>query len=236
MGHTKSSSSSSKQQSLFTCNWRHRFSHGGVLRRARAGRGMRPLSTKEPLHCVFKVNRARLGGYRSLRTPKNFALVMSVVRQYAFRFGVKVEQISIQADHCHLLVRAPRRARFHYFFRVVAGQIAQRLEREGLLATRPVTDTPERSKDRATDRDCTSEQSAAGVTDTPQSLATPQSKAKGTGLWKHRPYSRVVRGWRAYNVVRDYIQLNELEALGKVPYRKQRLRGLSSGEWALLWA
>jgi putative transposase len=152
-----------------------------------------------------------------------------MVRQYAFRFGVKVEQISVQAGHCHLLVRAPRRARFHYFFRVVAGQIAQMLEREGLLATKPVTDTPGRSKQRAADRD------REPVTDTPQSLATPQSKARGTGLWKHRPYSRVVRGWRAYNVVRDYIQLNELEAQGKVPYRKLRLRGLSSGEWALFW-
>jgi putative transposase len=136
-------------------------------------------------------------------------LVMSVVRQYAKRFGVKVEQISVQADHCHLLVRAPRRAQFHYFFRVVAGQIAQRLEHEGLLATR------KKSK----------------VTDTTH--GTPR---RGTGLWKHRPYSRVVRGWRAYKIVRDYIQLNELEARNKIPHRKQRLRGISTGEWALLWA
>lgn len=64
------------------------------------------------------------------------------------------------------------------------------------------------------------------VTDTP----------KGVKLWKHRPWTRVVRGgWRAIQTVRNYIQLNEKEVLGKIPYKKQRLRGLSTAEWETLW-
>ena len=55
------------------------------------------------------------------------------------------------------------------------------------------------------------------------------------GLWRHRPFSRVVRGWRAYKIVRNYIQLNEKEALGHIPYRKERLKGLSTSEWQTLW-
>jgi REP element-mobilizing transposase RayT len=199
------------QKSFFTSPWQHRFNHGGTLRRQRAGRGQRPLSTKEPLHVVFKIERSRLKT-QSLRSPKTYSLVLSVVRQYAKRFLVKVEQISIQGDHCHLLVRAPRRAKFHHFFRVVAGQIAQRLKLEELL----VGQGPGLRQRAVTD--------------------TPRSPRKSTGLWKYRPFSRVVRGWRAYKIVRDYIQLNEQEARGKIPSRKSRLRGLSSGEWQLLWS
>jgi hypothetical protein len=46
----------------------------------------------------------------------------------------------------------------------------------------------------------------------------------------------VVRGWKAYQTVRDYIQLNEKEATGEIRYKKNRLRGLSAGEWEILWA
>lgn len=58
---------------------------------------------------------------------------------------------------------------------------------------------------------------------------------KATGLWLYRPFTRVIRGWRAYKTVRDYIQLNEKEALGEIPYRPSRLRGLLKSEWESLW-
>jgi len=44
----------------------------------------------------------------------------------------------------------------------------------------------------------------------------------------------VIKGYRAYKTVRSYIQLNECEARGEIPYRKSRLRGLSSVEWEVL--
>jgi len=55
-------------------------------------------------------------------------------------------------------------------------------------------------------------------------------------LWQQRPFARVVKGFRAYQTVRDYIQLNEQETLGHIPYRSQRLKGLSSSEWEILWS
>lgn len=64
------------------------------------------------------------------------------------------------------------------------------------------------------------------VTDTPN---------KKVSLWKHRPFSRIVRGYKAFKVVRDYIQLNEKEALGQIKYTKLRLKGLSSADWKILW-
>ena len=191
------------QQSFFKTNQKHSHCHGGILRCKRLGRKQRPLSTKDPLHVVFKIDRSRLVS-RGLRSSLCFSMVTRIIRQYSKRFFVKVDQLSIQGDHIHILVRAPRRSKFHDFFRVVAGQIAQRFENEGLLKAKVVTDTPK----------------------------GPQ---KGTSLWRYRPFSRVVRGFRAYKIVRDYIQLNEKEARGEISYKTNRLRGLSSGEWDILW-
>ena len=186
-----------RQQSFFTDllseSWRHQFSYGGSLRRKRAGRGCRPLSTKEPLHVVFKVRKAKLRR-GSLRTPQEYNQVERIISKYAAKFFIKIERKSIQKDHIHLLIRTSRRSRFHHFFRVVAGQVAQRFEKEGLLK---VTDTP-------------------------------------GGLWLVRPFSRVVRGYRDFKTVVRYIQLNELEACGRIPYQKNRLRGLSTSDWLLL--
>lgn len=197
----------------------HRFSHGGTLFQKRSGRKERPLSSREPLHLVFKARKERLKS-GSLRSPQNFRLIREILNQYAKKFFVKVEQFSIQGDHIHLLIRTRRRSSFQFFFRVVAGQIAQRFEQDGHLISSRVLDSRNenpkgsRLKDRM-------------ANDTPH---------HGTRLWMHRPFSRVLRGWRAYKIVRDYIQLNEKEILGQIPYRKERLRGLSSSDWEILWA
>lgn len=198
------------QQNLFKTRWQHRFSHGGELRKCRRGRGQRPLSSREPLHLVFKIDRRRLY-FRSLRAPKSYSMIHFIFRKYSHRFRVGIEQISIQGDHLHLLIRASRRSQFQSFFRVTAGQIAQIFEGQGWICNR--------------------------VTDTPRSGSGSRSGVvRGTGLWKHRPFSRVVRGFRAYQTVRNYIQLNEQEALGRIPYQKNRLRGLSERDWAILWS
>ena len=193
------SSLRTKQCSFLNTNWKHALAHGGTLRNKSAGRGSRPLSTKCALHIVFKIHKARLRS-RSLRSTQNFALTNQIIKKYAQYFRVKVEQLSIQNDHFHALIRTTRRSHFQHFFRVVAGQIAQRFQKEGLL-----------------------------MTGTPLALMGTKS------LWKFRPFSRVIKGWRAYKIIQNYIQLNEKEVLEEIRYQKQRLSGLSSGEWAILW-
>jgi putative transposase len=178
----------------------HNLSHGGSLRNRRSGRLARPLSCKNPIHCVLKINRkhSRIG----LRSFKSFEMIQGLIKTYAKMFFVKIVQISIQGDHIHLLIRANRRSEYQSFFRVLAGQIAQEyLKRKWVV----VTDTP-------------------------------KGEGRRRKLWKYRPFTRVVVGWRAYKIVRNYIQLNEKEFLGEIPYKKDRLRGLSSSEWQILWA
>ncbi len=262
-----------KQTAFQKIHWKHRYSHGGSLRQLRAGSGARPLSTKASLHLVLKANRERVRG--GLRVSRRFQLIHFLIQKYAVKFFIKVEQASIQNDHIHLLIRTSRRSLYQHFFRVLAGQIAQRFEKEGLLSvcktqspagvsvtqaeSLAVTDTPTGSSGEA---------NVPRVTGTPRRGALVESEgleaerslgvggacgapigdgAKGLSgtdkaeakrlqkLWKHRPFTRVVKAYRDQLQVRNYIQLNEKEALGEIPYRKERLRALSAEEWERLW-
>jgi putative transposase len=146
---------------------------------------------------------------QGLRSYKSYALSMQVIHRFAKKFFIKVIQVSIQGNHIHMLIRAHGRSSFHHFFRVVAGQIAQGLVRR-------VTDTPAQGLGRR-------------VTDTPK---PPQKRTK---FWKYRPFSRVVKSWTAEKTVRNYIQLNEKEARGEIPYSKERLKGLTPEQIQELW-
>ena len=100
---------------------------------------------------------------------------------------------------------------------MLSGQVAQILEKEGLLCPKMVKSFDFRTAKKV-------------VTDTPQMVTV-----RGTGLWTLRPFSRIVFGWKAYVIVKNYIQLNEKEALGQIKYSKYRLRGLSMSDWNILW-
>ena len=110
---------------------------------------------------------------------------------------------------------------------MVSGQIAQQFEKTDKLRSviderfRSVTDTLKETSNNKQNNTVNKQQN------------TVRRKLK---LWMYRPFSRVVRGYKTYKVVRNYIQLNEKEALGIIPYKKNRLRGLSLAEWEILWA
>jgi putative transposase len=188
-----------KQQSFFKSPSKHRHCSGGKLRNLKAGRGIRKLSRKEPLHAVFKTHKHMLRS--GLRTQANFQLANNIIKKYAKKFYVKLDQFSIQNDHIHFVIRTSKRTNFHAFFRVVAGQIAQQLGKLGRLMT------PKRT--------------------------FPKNEKR---LWKYRPFSRVVFGRKGFQGAMNYVRLNEKEALGDIPYRKERLRGLSPPEWESLWS
>jgi REP element-mobilizing transposase RayT len=193
MGHANRKSN--KQLSLAKSakhDWKFRYNHGGALRKKRKGRFARSLSTKTAIHLVFKAQRSNLR--RGYRSPLGFYICNHVIKKYAKRFFVSISEQAICNDHIHLIVRFSKRSLGQHFLRVVAGQIAQQLEKNGFL----VTDTQ--------------------------------------SIWKYRPFSRVVKGWAASLWVTDYVRLNEMEASGKIKYSKQRLKGLSAGEWGILWS
>jgi putative transposase len=179
-------------------NSRHRYAYGGILRKLKLGRGQRPLSTKDPLHLVFKAHRSVLRE-NTFRGYRSFPILNRTIKKYAAKFYVKIEQVGIEADHIHLLVRCSQRSQYHAFFRVCAGQIAQVFQKDGLLK---VTDTP----------------------------------TKKQKLWKFRPFTRVVKSARGFFTAKNYVRLNEKEGSGQIPYRKLRLKGLSTSDWKILWS
>ncbi len=188
------------QENFFKTNVKFNSSYGGDLRKKRIGRCARPLSFKSSHHIVFKVVKKNLR-YQSFRHPKNFRYVQHLLNKYSTHFLVKIEQISYQHDHIHIMARSSRRSNFHNFFRVFSGQIAQNMK----------------------------------VTDTQNELGTTNLGKRKIVLWKTRPFTRIVKGFRQYLILRNYIQLNEQEVNGIIPYRKQRLRGLTLRDWSVLW-
>jgi len=207
MGHQKQNQTQ-KQFDFNKPNWQFRYNHGGTLRNKRRGRTARPLSTRAPIHLVFKTDMKSLR--RGLRSPLGFQIVNQTILEYARRFFIKVEQVSINHDHIHLLVRFPKRSHGQAFLRTVAGQIAQLFQKNGFLIPSGVTDTRKKANNK--------------------------SGYRPNKVWKYRPFTRVIQGWKPYQVVRNYIQLNIQEARGLIRYKKDRLKGLSSSEWEILWS
>ncbi|RYZ72303.1 MAG: hypothetical protein EOP05_11155 [Proteobacteria bacterium] len=52
----------------------------------------------------------------------------------------------------------------------------------------------------------------------------------GKGFWDFRPFTRVVKSFKGYRVARDYVVLNQLEAMDILPKRKGRLRDVTDSE------
>ena len=52
-------------------------------------------------------------------------------------------------------------------------------------------------------------------------------------FFDERPFTRIVRGLKAYKIAWDYIRLNQLEAAGVIPYQKARLKDLGELERSL---
>jgi len=218
-----------KQFDFVKPNWPFRYNHGGTLRNKRRGRTARPLSTKAPIHLVFKTDIQCLR--RGLRSPLGFKIVNQTIQKYAQRFFVKVEQVSINNDHIHLLVRFSKRTQAQSFLRTVSGQIAQQFQKNGFMVTTCKSENSRHPKVRVTDT--LNHQKNAGPKANARVGRRRMPKIK---MWKYRPFTRVIQGWKPYQIVRNYIQLNIKEAAGVIRYQKDRLKGLSSSEWEMLWA
>ncbi len=66
-----------------------------------------------------------------------------------------------------------------------------------------------------------------------QAVMAVVGAAGAAGFWLYRPHTRIVRGWKkAYQAVKDYIHLNQLEAEGHI----SRKEISSLKQLRLLWA
>jgi hypothetical protein len=110
--------------------------------------------------------------------------VHAVLERQAARFGVQLQGVANAGSHLHLLLRAPARERLANFLRAASGIIAR-------LAW------GQRDRARAI-RD--------GSASSGRHIASR--------FWDTRPFSRLVGPGRDWRGVRDYLELNQLEAQG----------------------
>ena len=58
------------------------------------------VSPRHPVHVTLRLAR----GLRSLRSPAEFAVIVRVLSEAKWRFGMGVTDFSVQPDHLHLMV------------------------------------------------------------------------------------------------------------------------------------
>lgn len=165
----------------------------------RRRKSKRHLSVKNPFHVTLRSEFAT--GKRSLLRHKN--LIYKVLNKASRRFGVKIYQQAICGNHIHLLVRGRQRFAIQNFFRVVAGHIAQKI-----IDLYPIS-VQEREPGNAL-------------------LKGTEVKYKRK-FWGALLYSRMVRWGRDYSNVVNYIERNNLEAIGWIPYVRKKWRYLVKG-------
>lgn len=121
-----------------------------------------------------------------------------IVQKFARKYGVRIISLANAGNHLHFQIHLTNRYTYRAFIRSITGAIAMAVT--GASRWCPLK---KRLKELGV--------AAAGV-----------AKA----FWDYRPFTRIVRGLRAYLTLKDYIHINRLEGFG---YTRDQARFLI--EW-----
>lgn len=111
-----------KQLELFKENVTNKFG-GELLRGKRKSR--RPLSTRRPIHLVFRGDFLLRAQSRESSLRKHQNHVRHTLDKFAIRFSVRIYGRAVNSNHLHLQIKILRRDDFNNFVRAVAGVIAR---------------------------------------------------------------------------------------------------------------
>ena len=81
---------------------------------------VRPVSTREYMHCVFKSDKYVL--------RKHARLIRKEIQEIERRFGVKAKSVAIMPNHIHMLIKVPSRILFANAMRYFAGVIGRKIK------------------------------------------------------------------------------------------------------------
>lgn len=167
---------------------------GGTLLKKSHAKTSRPLSTKLPIHIVLKSSKAK--GNDSFLSPRNSRIIKVLIKKTSQRFRIQVLEFSINSNHMHILAKGCRREDLKGFLRTLSALIARYVQNKH---------KPQKST-------------------TKNSSSNKSSQTNESGFWDQRPFTRIVESLRGYVVAKDYVVLNQLEALGVVSYKPRRIR------------
>jgi REP element-mobilizing transposase RayT len=109
---------------------------GSLLVRKRKSK--RPLSTRKPIHLVFRANSSRYFSPRDLHLKR-------IIHSAAERYKIKISSFAINWNHFHFLIKMESRESYNKFVRYLAAEIVRHLSNkykkslEGLFVLRPFT-------------------------------------------------------------------------------------------------
>lgn len=106
-----------RQLKLFTFG---KIVHGGDHRNKRAGRGARPLDTRNSMHLVLRSTRA-VGKHSFARHRQK---VCAIVEKFALKYGIKVISLANVGNHLHFQIKLGNRHAYRPFIRAVTAAIA----------------------------------------------------------------------------------------------------------------
>lgn len=110
--------------------------HGGELALGKR-KGIRPLSSKRPLHLVLKAG-------APIRKHNSF--IEAVAKRLAEKFSCRLYDVAIAEDHVHLVLKIPGRREYAAFVRSLTGLIARKIG-PGLFRLLPFTRVANWGKD-----------------------------------------------------------------------------------------
>lgn len=192
-----------------------RSDYGGDLMKKRAGRkGPRPLDTRNTMHLVLRSSQAR-GEQSFLRYQQP---IKSIFKRFGDRHGVRILSLANVGNHLHLQINISNRYLYPSFIRATTAAIAMRVT--GASKGKKIAPIL-RAKLHAAKPHAKLSASRPG---------TPR-RANVRSFWDHRPWTRIVQGYRAILNLSDYIEINQWEGFG-VPRTEARWIVTGRVPWA----
>jgi hypothetical protein len=159
--------------------------YGGELLKTRKGRAHgRPLDTKNTIHLVLRSSKA--SGDWSFKKPKNEAKIRDLTRRFSQKFGITVLSLANVGNHLHFQIKLSNRFTYKPFIRALTASIAMAITGASRWKT-----LSERLIEEG-----------------------EIPRGKNSSFWDYRPFTRVVRGLKAFLSLRNYIEINQLEGFG----------------------
>jgi hypothetical protein len=110
------------KQSSFFKNKDFPKEFGGELLRHKR-KGMRPLSTKNPLHLVLRADIETSGSLLKYRS-----LINSTLSRYSKKCDIKIYEQGLAYNHFHVVLRFKNRKNYKSFIRAISGVLAKALK------------------------------------------------------------------------------------------------------------
>jgi REP element-mobilizing transposase RayT len=121
--------------SFIKSNYKKEF--GGSLDIGRR-KVQRPLSTKAPIHLVFKSLKYKIFNPRQ-------KIIQQLILAESKRFGIKIYDFAVNWSHIHMIIKIPSRGAYKKWIRSLTSQLVQKLSAHlkqnlvGLFDLRPFT-------------------------------------------------------------------------------------------------